>query len=220
MRKKIIINGQETNYSITEDAHLYNDITGRELKGTYSTNEYHSVQLVINGKPKTFMFHRLVAEAFCENPNGYTIVDHIDRNKRNDNASNLRWVDTFTNAKNISSKLYRKKQKYLGDFTEKNWKIVYNHPEYMVSEDGDFVKIKSNQYLLQQERHGYFRVLLDGTYYSVHRVVWETFYDQSLSQKIEVDHIDGNKANNNIKNLRLANRTDNMKNAYSNGHKG
>lgn len=24
------------------------------------------------------MFHRLVAEAFCENLNNYTIVDHID----------------------------------------------------------------------------------------------------------------------------------------------
>lgn len=43
MRKKIIIDGKETNYSITDDAHLYNDKTGKELKGTYATNEYHSV---------------------------------------------------------------------------------------------------------------------------------------------------------------------------------
>lgn len=220
MRKKIIINGQETNYSITDDAHLYNDKTGKELKGTYSTNEYHSVQLVIDGKPKTFMFHHLVAEAFCENPYGYTIVDHIDQNKRNDNASNLRWADASTNAKNVSIKVYREKSKYLGNFTEKEWKIVYNHPDYMVSEDGEFVKIKNNLYLLQQERHGYLRVLLNGTYYSAHRIIWETFYNQELSKNMEIDHIDGNKANNKISNLRLVDRINNMKSAYANGHKG
>jgi hypothetical protein len=43
MKKKIVVNGKETNYSVTEDARIFNDITGRELKGTYKTNEYHSV---------------------------------------------------------------------------------------------------------------------------------------------------------------------------------
>jgi hypothetical protein len=43
MKKKIIINNKETNYSVTDDAKIFNDKTGRELKGTYSTNEYHSV---------------------------------------------------------------------------------------------------------------------------------------------------------------------------------
>ena len=42
-RKKIVVNGEETNYSITTEGKIYNDKTGRELKGTYSTNEYHSV---------------------------------------------------------------------------------------------------------------------------------------------------------------------------------
>jgi hypothetical protein len=43
MKKKIIIDGKETNYSITDDAKIFNDTTGKELKGTYKTNEYHSV---------------------------------------------------------------------------------------------------------------------------------------------------------------------------------
>ena len=66
MKKKIIFNNQETNYSVDEEGNIYNDKFNKILKGTYARNEYHSVQLTINGKPKTFMTHRLVAEAFYQ----------------------------------------------------------------------------------------------------------------------------------------------------------
>ncbi len=36
--------------------------------------------------------HRLVAEAFCPNPNKYKIVQHIDGDKGNNRADNLRWI--------------------------------------------------------------------------------------------------------------------------------
>lgn len=221
MRKKIIINGQETNYSIIDDAHLYNDKTGKELKGTYSTNEYHSVQLVIDGKPKTFMFHRLVAEAFCENPNGYTIVDHIDRDKHNDNASNLRWVDASTNAKNCEKKPRRKMQKYGGNFTEKKWYPVFGFEDYYkVSEDCEFVKLQNLQYLALSERHGYYRVTLAELSYSAHVKLWESVNRQVVPKGFSIDHIDGDKSNNRINNLRLSTYSDNIRNAYANGHKG
>lgn len=220
MKKKIVVNGEETNYSITDDARLFNDLTGRELKGTYSTNEYHSVQLVINGKPKTFMFHRLVAEAFCENPNNYTIVDHIDQDKHNDHATNLRWVGASANAKNISQKVYRPRIAYTGDFTEKPWRQVYGHPNYMVSDEGEFVTLKSNTFLLLQNRNGYLRVQLDAVYYSAHVIVWESFNEQQVPEGYQIDHIDGNRQNNLLSNLRLVDHSSNMKNSFMNGHKG
>lgn len=221
MRKKIIIDGKETNYSVTEDAHIYNDKTGRELKGTYATNEYHSVQLVIDGKPKTFMFHRLVAQAFCENPNGYTIVDHIDRNKHNDNASNLRWVDSSTNAKNCNKKTQKiKNMKYLGNFTEKKWYPVWQHQNYMISEDCEVVNLQNKNIMCHHERHGYFRVNLNDRLYSAHKILWESVNQQAVPEGMQIDHIDGNKQNNCISNLRLVDNSANMKNAYANGHKG
>lgn len=36
--------------------------------------------------------HILVAEAFIPNPNGYDIVHHINRNKKDNNTSNLEWL--------------------------------------------------------------------------------------------------------------------------------
>ena len=43
MRKKILVDGKETNYEISDMGEVFNLKTNRQLKGTYARNEYHSV---------------------------------------------------------------------------------------------------------------------------------------------------------------------------------
>lgn len=59
---------------------------------------YYSIGLMINGKCKHFLVHRLVAKAFIENPNNYNFVNHKDENKRNNDVENLEWCTKSYNA--------------------------------------------------------------------------------------------------------------------------
>lgn len=100
MRKPIIIDGKETGYEISDIGEVFNLKTGRQLKGIYARNEYHSIQLRIEGKSRSFLTHRLVAEAFIPNPDNFNIVDHINRDKHDNRVNKLRWVDDSTNILN------------------------------------------------------------------------------------------------------------------------
>lgn len=54
---------------------------------------YEKVRLIYKEIDVTRRIHRLVAELFVPNPDGKPTVNHIDGNKRNNNASNLEWAD-------------------------------------------------------------------------------------------------------------------------------
>ena len=63
------------NYKNTGKAELMNPVT--------NTNGYLQVNLYKNGESKTCRVHRLVAEAFLENPENLPEVNHKDENKKN-----------------------------------------------------------------------------------------------------------------------------------------
>lgn len=59
---------------------------------------YFSTSLRVGGVFKSYRVHRLVAELFCEKRENCNEVDHIDGNRANNYASNLRWVNRQENA--------------------------------------------------------------------------------------------------------------------------
>jgi hypothetical protein len=60
---------------------------------------YHYTLCNENGK-KYVVAHRIVAKQFIPNPNNLPLIDHIDRNRLNNNIDNLRWVTLRQNQLN------------------------------------------------------------------------------------------------------------------------
>lgn len=61
------------------------------LTPTDNVNGYLIISLRSNNKRKNKYIHRLVAEAFLDNPENYKYVNHKDYNKKNNNINNLEW---------------------------------------------------------------------------------------------------------------------------------
>lgn len=134
-----IIEGYPT-YSITHEGIITNIKRNKPVRHRMRMN-YLAVDLSHCGARKTFYVHRLVAQAFVPRPEGVkTEVDHIDRNKLNCCASNLRWVTHSENMKNMG------RNKPSEEHGEQQWKRERNgevgtHDETRDIRTGDEVRM-------------------------------------------------------------------------------
>lgn len=60
--------------------------------------------------------------------------------------------------------------------------------------------------------HGYWTVSIKNKQYLAHRVIWEMFHNEEIPKENHIDHIDGDKCNNCISNLRSVPKRINWRN--------
>ena len=104
---ELVINGFP-GYTISEDGKVKSLKSGRIRKPRKSTNGYLNLDLWNGGKSKVLSVHRLVAEAFIDNPYDKPQVNHIDGNKSNNDAANLEWATASENTQHAHDTGLRK----------------------------------------------------------------------------------------------------------------
>lgn len=97
--------GYEGLYEVSSLGRVRNCTTGKILKPLLKPSGYVVVNLYKtpetgNRRIRQFRVNRLVAESFVPRRPGKDQVDHIDGNKLNNAAANLRWVDAKENHNN------------------------------------------------------------------------------------------------------------------------
>ena len=134
-----------SNYLISSFGTCYSLKKKRYLKPDINSSGYE--RYYINGKRK--FTHRLVAETFITNYDELPCVDHMDRNRKNNNVNNLRWINYSNNSlnkelnknnklgiKNISyctrDNLYAFNKCVLGKRTTKFFKVLEDAVDYKV----------------------------------------------------------------------------------------
>tara|TARA_R110001592_G_C12709918_1_gene707704 strand:- start:38 stop:508 length:471 start_codon:yes stop_codon:yes gene_type:complete len=96
------------NYIIFENGDVYSKSRrggGGKLKHTLSNQGYFRVSFYDKKIRKDCCIHRLLGICFIDNPENKPCIDHIDRNRQNNNLSNLRWATYEENANNRAKSL-------------------------------------------------------------------------------------------------------------------
>ena len=91
---------EDSRYEVSSEGRIrrnYKKAPTRILTPCSNDRGYAIVNLMAVGSRQ---LHRLVAEAFLENPENLPVIDHINRDKSDNRVLNLRWASYTTNSLN------------------------------------------------------------------------------------------------------------------------
>ena len=85
---------EHPNYEVNELGQIRHKKRKQILSPRSNNGGYQYVNFKVDGKNTNFAVHRIVANAFIPNPNGYTEINHKDYDKTNNCVENLEWVNS------------------------------------------------------------------------------------------------------------------------------
>lgn len=233
MFKKILLDGVETNYSVSDDGEIRNDSSNKIM-----TINKGVVQLYINKKNKRLSVGKLVAQAFIPKLREEEVyVTHIDEDVNNNKVDNLLWITAQENSNNTwkkrrennttgaGQKRQSKKRENIVDLThyvlnenEERQIIIDNElTYYSINKLGQVKNLNTKKFLKGTNLHSYIYVNLTvgkkRKNRAVHQLVAQAFLPNP-NNYIIVDHINGDRQDNRVENLRWASALENANNKH------
>jgi hypothetical protein len=180
------------------------------MKGRISNHER-----TISIDDSTILFKNFIYECFYGIiPEKHFIV-YKDGIVNNYNIDNLELVN--------EEQLKEYKQNQLNKIKEvklkEGWKTHYKFLNYLGNSEGKIFSILTNEIINGHNTDGYYKINIhdDKLYnrYNVHRFIYECF-NSEIEDKMQIDHINGNKLDNSIQNLQALNSKDHNKKTFEN----
>ena len=134
----------------------------RILKPSMDKDGYLLVTLCAGGKPKTLKVHRLVCEAFHENLENKSDVNHLNEIKTDNRASNLEWC---TRRDNINH----------GSRNERLGKAL-SKPVGQYAQDGELIKVWPSTMEVERQAgfsNGNISQAANGKYKKAYGFIWK-----------------------------------------------
>lgn len=199
--KYIVLDNQATSYRIYPNGGVMNEKTGRYCKGII-VQGYRWFDLRHKRKKFRKSQHRLLAQAFIENPMGLPYVHHIDGNRLNNRLENLCWVTAHEN--NLAPNRHSRNIVDLQNDEPENqvWR-TFRDTIYSVSNYGRVRNNLTNKIMkgkITDTGYREYCLTIGGrkASYFAHRLVWEVWQNEKPNV---IRHKDGNKLNNCLHNL-------------------
>ena len=95
-------------------------------------------------------------------------------------------------------------------------KLVWNGYKYLPN-IGKFIHIETKKVAVSKNGQGYITLCLNGDHHRAHRIAYEITVG-SIPEDMEIDHINGNRADNRIANLRIVTARGNAQNKKIHRH--